>query len=128
MSGRQAKANRQIGKAAMDELRPILDARLDRIEDYVRGQLEASEKRNKGVQSWLINEVKTRIQNDLFNANVTLDAVVEVLAEAGLNIPDFAKRIDSKKLEIAARMKQEAEAKLQAEREAREAATPAPTT
>lgn len=126
MSGRQAKASRQIAKTALEELQPLLDGRLDRIEMYVRDKIGAMEKQEKAIRGWLIGEVKVKLQNDLFNANCTVDAVVEVLAEAGINIPDFASKVDEKKKIVAQRKVKEAEEAMAAQMQIQQAAQEKP--
>lgn len=119
MSGRQVKAAKIMAKAALEGLRPLIDQRLDSIEEYVKTQLGKMETRNKGVQGWIVNEVKTKIQNDLFNMSCTIDAVVEVLAAEGVQIPDFAAKVDAKKTEVSERRHAAAAEKFKAETEKR---------
>lgn len=99
-----------------------MDARLDEIDKYCQQSLEKQDKRARGVQSFVLGEVTGKIQNDLFNANITIDAVAEVLADAGLGIENFAEKIDAKKTVIAERKKKEADDQMQAEMIAREEA------
>ncbi len=107
MNGKQVK---QIKKMAMDMLGKEMHEKLDKIEKFCQDTLKAQDRRSKNIHSFLIQQVTGKIQNDLFNANCTVEAVVEVLAEAGLNIPDFNQKIDEKKKIIADRKVKEAEA------------------
>lgn len=126
MSGKNAKENRKVVKSLKDEVLPELHSHLygrcDRIEAFVRDKIVAMEKLNKNVQSFILQEVKVKMQNDLFNANCTIDAVVEVLAESGVNIPDFSAKVDAKKTDIAKRKRDEADKAMREEMEKRAAA------
>ncbi len=115
LHARQAKAARRIAKQGLYLFQKSIDERLDGIEDYVKGQLQKIDKRNTSVQGWLVNEVKVNLQNELFNATCTVDAVVEVLADSDIKIKDFDKKVDLKKAEISERKQKEAEKKFKAE-------------
>lgn len=119
MSSGSAK---QIKKQAMKEVGEQMNLRLDSIEEFVKSELQRQNERARQIQSFVIQQVTGKIQNDLFNANCTIDAVVEVLAEAGFNIQDFNKKVDLKKLEVAERKKQEAEEKMKAQLSAQQKA------
>ncbi len=104
----------------------LVKVRCDGIEDYVKAYLTKNDQREKAIRGWLVHEVKFKIQNDLFNATCTVDAIVEVLAESGIMIPDFNAKVDTRKQEIAIRLKQRAEEKMMAEQAARNAAAETP--
>lgn len=114
---------KQLKKIAADALSDVVNKRINErcqaIEDYVRDYLQRTEKREKAIRGWLMQEVKFKMQNDLFNATCTVDAVVEILAKAGLNIPDFAAKVDAKKLEIRDRKIREADEAMRKEMEER---------
>lgn len=118
MSSGSAK---QIKKQALAAVNEEMNRRLNEIESYVKNNLAEQNQRAKNVQGWIVQEVKGKIQQDLFNANCTIDAVVEVLADAGLHIEGFAEKVDARKVEIAKRREAEAvdemKAKLQAQQD-----------
>lgn len=116
----------EVGAALEAKLLSEMNARLDSIDKYCQQSLEKQDKRSKAIQTFIIQEVTGRIQNDLFNANVTIDAVVEVLAEAGLNIENFAGKIDEKKVIIADRQRKAADEQMKAQMEARAALAQVP--
>lgn len=97
------------------ELNAKINERLDSIEAFCSEQLTKQDKRARDIQSFLLQEVNGKIKRDLFNANVTVDSIVAVLSEAGLNIPDFDKKVDEKKLEISKKLEAEAIEKMQAQ-------------
>jgi hypothetical protein len=111
MSGKNAK---QIRKQAMAAVGKDMNERLDKIENFCREKLAESDKRARAVQGFLIQTVQGKIQQDLWNATVTVDAIVQVLAEAGLNIENFAEKVDAKKVEISERKQREAEEAMKA--------------
>lgn len=109
----------EVGEAVTREVNAQMNARLDQIDKYCQSALEKQDKRARGIQSFLIGEVKGKISEDLFNANVTIDAVVAVLAESGIVIEGFSEKVDAKKKELAeARVKQASE-QMQADMKAR---------
>lgn len=119
MSSGSAK---QIKKQAMAQVSEEMNLRLDKIEAFCQDSLQKQDKRAKAIQSWIIQEVSVKIQNDLFNADCTIDAVVEVLAANGLQVEDFKAKVDAQKIKVAERKKSEAEASMRAQLEAQEAA------
>lgn len=116
----------EVGAALEAKLLSEMNARLDSIDKYCQQALEKQDKRSKAIQTFIIQEVTGRIQNDLFNANVTIDAVVEVLAEAGLSIENFAGKVDEKKVIIADRQRKAADEQMKAQMEARAALAQVP--
>jgi hypothetical protein len=118
-NGRVKQLKKIAIKTMEDAVKTQINERCDRIEKYVQDYLKRLEDREKQIRSWLVQEVKFKLQNDLHNANCTIDAVAEILAEANLGIPDFAAKIDAKKKEISKRKLDEADAKMQAEMEER---------
>jgi hypothetical protein len=120
-NGRVKQLKKIAADALKDDVTALINGRCDRIEAYVKDYLTRTESREKLIRTWLVNEVKGKIQNDLFNANCTIDAVVEVLAEAGINIPEFAAKVDAKKLAIRERKLKEADEAMKAEMEKRAA-------
>lgn len=116
----------EVGTALETKLLAEMNARLDSIDKYCQQALEKQDKRSKAIQTFIIQEVTGRIQNDLFNANVTIDAVVEVLAEAGLSIENFAGKVDEKKVIIADRQRKAADEQMKAQMEARAALAQVP--
>lgn len=119
MSGSSAKANRKLAKEVAEVLRPDMEARIDQIEEYVKPKMEAMDKRAKAIQSWIIQEVKVKIQQDLFDAKTTVDAIVMVLAQSNLSIPDFDAKVQAAKQVIAAQITQKASDDLTAEMQRR---------
>lgn len=122
MSSGSAK---QIKKQALAAVSVEMNTRLDQIENYCKESLEKADKRARGIQTWIIQEVTGKIQQDLFNANCTIDAVVQVLAEAGINIENFADKVDAAKVVVAERKKQEAEDRMKAKLAEQQAAAQA---
>jgi hypothetical protein len=119
MNGSQSK---QVRKA----IKEAVDARCNEIETYVKDYLAKNDKREKAIRSFLMQDVKFKIQNDLFNATCTVDAIVEVLAESGITIPDFAAKVDAKKVEVARRKNAEADKRMEEEMKARAEAAKQP--
>ena len=111
----------ELGVEVERRLNEKLNARLDAIEEYVKAQLTKMDNRAKAVEGYLLGIVKRDIQSDVYNANLTIDAVVGVLAASGLAIEDFNNKVDAKKLELDAARKQAAGEKMRAEIEARAA-------
>lgn len=117
MSSGSAKA---MKKQAMKEVSAEMNARLDKIENFCQAQLDKQDKRARSIQSWIIQEVSVKIQNDLFNATCTVDAIVEVLAKNNVHIEDFAKQVDEQKVLVAERKKLEAEEAMKAQLQAQQ--------
>lgn len=120
----------EVGSAVEKNLLESMNARLDNIDKYCQQSLEKQDKRARAIQSFILQEVQVKIQNDIFNASCTVDAIVEVLAESGVVVEGFAAKVDAKKLEVAERRKQaaakameeSAEAKIAEAKAAQEAA------
>ncbi len=104
----------EVGESVEKKLLESMNARLDQIDKYCQSSLEKQDKRAKQIQSFVLQEVTGKIQRDLFNANVTLDAMVAVLGESGINVSDFEGKINAKKAEIAERLHKEANDAMQA--------------
>lgn len=109
----------ELGTTLHKKLEESLNARLDQIDKYCQNALEKQAKKTQGVLSFIIQEVKGKISNDLYNANLTIDATVAVLAEAGLPIEDFNTKVDAKKVALDAEKKKSADEKMKAEMEKR---------
>jgi hypothetical protein len=118
MGSRQAKV---MKKHAMKEVGEAMNERLDKIERFCQDELAKQDKRGKAIQSWLIQEVTGKIQNDLYNASCTLDAIIEVLAASGVVVDDFANKVDQQKIVVAQRKQAAAEAAMQAHLEEKNA-------
>lgn len=111
----------ETGELVEKKLLESMNARLDQIDKYCQSSLDRQDKRAKSIQTFLIQTVQGQFQNDLFNATVTVDAVVAVLAASGLNIEDFAAKVDAQKLIIAEERKRRADEEMKAEMERRAA-------
>ena len=96
-----------------------MNQRLDSIDKYCREELQRQDKRSKTVQSFVVNEVVNRVQQDLFRANCMLDAVVEVITESGLPIDDFHNKVKDRIPLIEERRKKESDEAMKVEMERR---------
>lgn len=96
-----------------------INDRCDRIEKYVRDNVGVMDKRSRAIQGFFVNQVRSELQNEIFNASVTIDAFIAVIADAGIAIPDLAQKIDEKKKAIAADRMAKADAAMRAEMAAR---------
>lgn len=111
----------EMGAQVKKEVTDLMNSRIDRIESYCQESLMKADKRARSIEGFLMRVVKTEIQNDLYNANLTIDSVVAVLAESGVVIEDFSAKVDAKKLSLDKARKEAASAAMQAEMEKRAA-------
>jgi hypothetical protein len=118
MGSRQVK---DIKKLAMKEVGAEMNARLDSIEKFVKENIGKMDSRSQNMERYLVREINFNIANKIYNLDVTIDSFMEVLKDEGVTIPDFAAKLDAKKLEVDARKKAEAEAKMKEQMEARQA-------
>lgn len=100
---------KQILRKGIEDLEVKQNARLDKIEEFVKTTLTEQENRSKAIHGFVVREVQYNIANKMFNFSVTMDAFVEVMKEAGLPIENFGQKLDDKKIEIANRLQKLAE-------------------
>ena len=106
-------------KAIKDASDAQMNSRLDQIEKFCQSTITHMDERSRSIHSFLINEVKGKIQNDIFNAQVTMDAFIAVCAESGINIENLNQKIDAKKAEISQAIIKRNDEAMQADMESR---------
>lgn len=107
------------------QLSEQLDARIKGINDYCTEKLAGMDKRAKDVQGFLMREVKSGMHHTLSDMDVTIQSVVEILAESGIVVENFAEKVASRKPGIITRRREAAEAAMKAQLEAQQAAADA---
>lgn len=111
---------KQLLSEGIAELEAKQNARLDKIEEFVKKSLGEQGERSKVIHGFIVREVQYNIANQLWNMNVTMDAFLEVIQDH-VKIEGFGEKLDAKKQEIQDRKQKEAEARM-AERMQQEAA------
>lgn len=108
----QKENSRQLRKAAErlveEHVLPNMNQRLDSIEKFCKEELMRQDKRAKGVQSFIVQEVKNVIAEELYQQKLNNLALMEVLAAENL-AAELLPKIDKQKLVIDARLREEAQ-------------------
>lgn len=103
----------ELSEAISKELTAAQNGRLDKIEAFCQDQLGKMDKRAKAVQGFMMNQVINDITSRLYESQVTMDAVVRVLADSGMPIENLNEKIAAKKEVIKEEHKKSAEAELE---------------
>lgn len=89
------------------------NAKVDKIDGFVKEMLNKMDSRAKAIQGFLVQEVQFKIANQIHNQHVTMLAWQELMAERLGVTEEFNKQLDAKKLEIQSRLDAEAQAQQQ---------------
>jgi hypothetical protein len=116
-----SKQDKKIRNVAKDLYKCITDdiinPRLDKIETYVKESMARMTAQNNRIQGFLLGEVKFTIANELDDAKVTREALLEILNEK-LGVEGLTALINERKPIVKARLIKEAEERMAAEQEA----------
>lgn len=93
------------------ELREAQNAKLDQIEKFVRGELTKINERNKAVNGFVVGEVKYLMDNKLYNMDLTIAAIKDLLTEANI-IGDIETKITEKRKAIHEKQEKAAQEKM----------------
>lgn len=121
--GKNAKRLRNVAKdlyqCVYDD---IVNPRLTKMEGFVTEQLAKMAQQNNKIQGFLLGEVKFTIANELDDAKVTRESLIEILNEK-LGVADLTALVNERKPVVRARLVKEAEDRMAKEQqEARERA------
>lgn len=110
-----SKQDKRMRKAAKDlytvALEEVINPRLTSMENYVKEQLAKMADQQRKINGFVVGEVKYTISNELEDAKVTREALLEVLNEK-LGVEGFAALIEARKPETRKRLVAEAEARM----------------
>jgi len=102
-----------------------VEKRLDAMNKYCVEQLTKQDKRARDVQGYLLREVKIHIRNALGDMDVTIEAMINVLADSGVVIDGFIDKVNAAKPAVMKRRQEEDSAKMEAQIAAQKAAAEA---
>lgn len=116
MSTKKHHKVKEILAEGLEALMAEQNTKLDRIEKFVQEQLAKINDRNKAVNGFVVGEVKYLMDNKLHNMDLTVDALKEMLAEAGI-IVDLDTKLAEKRKEIHERREKAAEENMKAQQQ-----------
>lgn len=98
---------KQLLSTGIEELKQLQNERLDKIEADVKTELDKINNRNKAINGFVMGEVKNLMAQKLYNMELTVDALKELLTEANI-ISDIELKLAEKRQALHDKREKEA--------------------
>ena len=99
MSTKKEHTVKRILSTKIEELSIAQNKRLDEIEKFVKEDLKRINDRNKAINGYVLGEVKNLMDTQLYNIQLTSEALKELIIEHNL-IPELRTKLDEKRSEL----------------------------